>query len=91
MKIGLIELSLIQFVMYMAIYLLNSYVGIMLCLVMAPIFLFILIVSLIAEFFDRSKVPALYYKFMLTGVIIPLIVLITGITLDPGALDWLNE
>jgi quinol-cytochrome oxidoreductase complex cytochrome b subunit len=75
----------------MGVYMLDNYTGIMLCLVMAPIFLFILIVALIAELLDRSKVPRLYYKFMITGVIVPILVLIIGVTVDPGALDWLSE
>jgi len=90
-KIGLLELILIQFIIYMGIYLLNSYVGIMICLVMAPICFFTLIVSLISELLDRSKVPKLYYKFMVTGFIIPLIILLVGLTLDPNALDWMTD
>ena len=91
MKVGLLELILIQFIIYMGIYMMDNYTGIMLCLVMAPIFLFILIVALISELLDKSKVPRLYYKFMISGVIMPLLVLFIGVTMDPGALDWLSE
>ena len=91
MKIGLLELILIQFIIYMGLYLLNSYIGIMICVVMVPICFFTLIVSLISELLDRSKVPTLYYKFMITGFIIPLIILVIGLTLDPNALDWMAD
>lgn len=91
MKIGLPELILIQFIFYMALFFMNSYVGLLICLVMAPIFFFILVISLLAELFDRSPVPRSYYLFMASGVVVPLVVLFIGVTMDPHALDWVNE
>ena len=91
MKIGLLELILIQFIIYMGLFFMSSYIGLLICLVMAPIFFFVLIISLLAEIFDRSKVSRSYYTFMLSGVIVPIVVLMIGLSLDPHALDWLNE
>ncbi|MEE9372672.1 MAG: hypothetical protein V3V00_06425 [Saprospiraceae bacterium] len=91
MKIGLPELILIQFIIYMGLFLMSSYIGLLICLVMAPIFFFVLIISMLAEVFDRSPVSRSYYTFMASGAIIPLIVLFIGVTMDPHALDWLNE
>lgn len=75
----------------MGLFLMSSYIGLLICLVMAPIFFFVLVISLLAEIFDRSKVSRLYYFFMASGVLVPIIVIIIGISLDPHALDWLNE
>ena len=91
MKVKLPELILIQFILYMALFMMSRYVGLLICLVMTPIFLFVLIISLLAELFDRSTVPKSYYTFMASGVVVPVIVIIIGIMLDPHALDWLNE
>lgn len=91
MRLRLPELILIQLIFYIGIYLMSSYIGIMICLVMAPIFLFVLVISLIAEVLDRSKVSKTYYAFMFSGFIIPLIVLIFVVISDPNALKWLEE
>ena len=91
MSIKLPELILIQFIIYFGIYLLDNYIGIMICLVMSPIFLFVLIISLLAELLDRSTVPKSYYLFMLSGFLIPLVVIVVAIILDPNALKWLEE
>ena len=91
MKIRIPELILIQFIIYLALYLLNHYIGIMLCLVMAPIFLFVLLISLIAEWLEKSAVSRSYYWFMLTGFLVPLFVLVLTIVMDPNALKWLTE
>ncbi len=91
MKIGLPEIILFQLLVYSTIYFFNAYVGFLLCVVIPVIALAIVILSVIVEAVERSKVPAKYYQWMITAVICPIIVLILFLLMDPGALAWLNE
>lgn len=91
MKIGNIELFLIQIIIYTTIYLLNAYIGFLVCLVLGCISAALLILSLIFEMVDRSKVPKSYYFFMLNSAIAAFLVLFAFSVLVHGSFDWMQE
>ncbi len=90
MKLGILELSLIQIIMYSLIWLVNSYLGFLLCLIIGSIAAALLILSLILEVIEKSKVPKSYYRFMLSAVLCPSIVMVTFIALYPDAMSWMQ-
>lgn len=90
MRLSLSELSLIQVIFYSLIFLSNQYAGFLICAVATVISAAILLVSLIVELVDRSKVPRYYYRFMLSAVICPLLVLIIFVSFYPDALSWMD-
>ena len=55
---------------------------------MTVIFTGILIVAVIAEMIEKSKVPRSYFYFMLGSILIPLIVGFIFIGLMGGDLEW---
>jgi len=57
---------------------------------MAPIFFFVLMISLLAEAFERSRISKTYFAFMISGCLVPLAVLLFVVVLDPSALKWLE-
>ena len=65
MGIGQLEIFLFQLIIYSLIYLVDSYVGFLVCLILGVIAFALLVLSLIFELVDRSKVPKSYYYFML--------------------------
>ena len=69
MRIGLPELILVQLILYAGLWLISPYVGFMLSMIVATISAAILVISLIMELVDRSKVPKIYFRFMLTAVL----------------------
>ena len=91
MRIGILEISLLQVIFYSTIYLIDSYIGFMLCLTIACIAGAILLLSLIFEMIEKSKVPRMYYYFILSAMVIPAVVLVLFTTLMTGANNWMNE
>ena len=91
MKLGYIEVLLIQMILYGLVYLLNPYIGFMLCLIIAVIAAALLLLSLVVELVERSKVPRAYYLYMITAIVAPLVVL-GGFSLGVnGTFDWMKE
>lgn len=89
-KIRPIEIFLIEFIIYSLLWLWNDYVASMLTVVMTAICFFILIVSLLAELVERSKVPRWYYYFMAISVAAPIIVALTFIYFMGADFEWMS-
>jgi len=90
-NIGILEICLVQFIFYSIFWLTNEYLATLLTTIMVPMLLAILIISLIAEFIDKSKVPRSYFKVMAVSVVIPLIVAFVFVSLFGGHLEWVTE
>ncbi len=88
--LSMTEVFLIQAVFYIVAWLLNDHAATILTLSFAAIALFILVISLIAEVFDRSKVPRWYFWVMVISVLTPLIIGAFFLTLKNGTLDWMT-
>jgi len=58
---------------------------------MVPIFFFILVVAVIAELIERSKVPKRYFGIMLMSVCIPLAIAVITFIAFEGTYSWLQE
>ena len=85
-----IEIFLIQFTIYLAVWLYDDYMGSLIGIVMAGIFMAILIISLIVEWIEPSKVPRSYFYGIAVSVIAPLIAMGIYLVLMQGV-DWMNE
>lgn len=72
--IGLTEVVIIQLILYVGLWLWSDYVASLLSIVFVPIFFALLLISLISELIERSKVPRKYYYFMISTIIIPIVV-----------------
>ena len=83
-----IEAFLIQIVAYLLIWLLNDYLAFILSFILGGIALFLYLVAKIVELVDRSRVPKVYYRFMVIGFVAPLIAGGLGLLLRNGP-SWL--
>ena len=69
----LAEIFLAETIVYVLLWLTNDYLATLLSVVFAGIFLFILLISLLAEWIERSGVPRSYYGFMVVSILSPLL------------------
>jgi len=89
-SIGIIEISLAQMIIYCLLWLSNPYLATLLTAIIVPIFTMLLIISLIAEYLDRSKVPKSYFKIMFLSILIPLFVGLFFYKANDGLFDWMQ-
>lgn len=81
---------LIEFIIFLSLWLIDDYIGTMLSATFVAISLFILLIALMAELLDRSKVPRLYFWLMAVSVIAPLVASAVYIGLFGVELDWMR-
>jgi len=89
--LGYTEITLIQCILWIGIWLADDYLGSLLTVILVPIFFFILLVSLIAELIERSKVPRKFFVLMMISTIIPMVIAALVFYLYEGAFDWLAD
>lgn len=82
----LLEITLGVLLVFLLLWQWYPYLAYLLTLIFASICFFVLVVSLIAEGLERSKVPRLFYYAMAVGFAVPMILL--GVQL---ALGWRLE
>lgn len=88
---GLLLSAMLQIIFYGLMWLWNDYFGTILTSMMVPIMLGILIVTLIAEVLDRSKVPRVYFWHIGVSIVIPIAVAIFFYIAFDGEFYWLDE
>jgi hypothetical protein len=84
-----LEIFLIQIIVYLLLWLWNDFVATLLSLSFAAIGLFVLIISIIAELIDRSKVPRWYFYVIIISVLTPILVGSLFMYIKQGSLDWM--
>ena len=73
-NIGLWELAIVQAILYTGLWLWNEYIASLVSIILVPIIFSILLISLISELIEKSKVPKVYFKFMIISIITPIII-----------------
>ncbi len=90
-RIGLIEFILIQLIVYTAIWMLSEYIGFFITLTFPVLVTAVLLISLIAEWIEPSRVPRLFFKFLFAAILTPLIVLAFFTALHNGHWGWMDQ
>jgi predicted Na+-dependent transporter len=75
----------------MGLWLTSEYTATLVTVVMVPIFLGILVVSIISELIERSKVPKKYFQFLIVSIIIPIIIGLFFLSIYGGKMDWMEK
>ncbi len=73
-RIRPIEIFLIQCAIYLGLWFYDEYTGLLCSVIFAGIFLAILIISVIVEKIEPSKVPKSYFYAMFVSVLAPILV-----------------
>lgn len=71
LRLSLLEIFLLQIVVWFGMWLLNDYLAALLTLILGAIVSAVLIIALISEAMERSKVPRRYFYIMLVSVAAP--------------------
>ncbi len=85
-----VEIFLAQVVVYLFLWVTNSYLALILSAIFAGICLLIFLVSLVVEAVERSRVPRWYYYFMIASTLAPLLAMGVYFLLG-GDFSALNE
>jgi len=71
---GIIEISLVQIIFYSALWLVDDYFALLVSVILTVILFAVLVISIISELLERSKVPMSYFKMLGISILIPIVV-----------------
>lgn len=91
MRVSLFEIFLFQVVLYGALWLYDEFMASFMCISIPIIVLVILIISLLAELFEPSRISRKYFWIMGISIVVPLIVGLGFYMMYDGKLDWLTH
>lgn len=89
-KLHSLEILLAQVVLYLLLWIYDDYLASLLSLIIGSIMLFILIISLIVEWVERSNVPRWYFYLLVVSVIAPLIAALAYLFIS-GGVGWMDK
>lgn len=90
MKLRNFEWFLIQLVFYFILWLINDYTATLVSVIFMVIFAAILIVALISELIEPSKVPRSYFWFMVISILAPILAGLIFLIIIGGDLNWIK-
>ena len=88
--LSMTEVFLIEAIIYIAMWMWDEYVATIMTLSFSSIALFVLVISLISELIERSKVPRWYFTYMLISILTPLIIGAFFWVLNNGSFPWMK-
>ena len=91
LRLSLFEIFLLQTIAWLGIWLLNDYIAALLTLIIGAIVSVVLIIALIAEAIERSKVPGRYFQVMSLSILSIVASAVIYVTLLGGQLDFLTR
>lgn len=88
-KIVIAQIGLAQIAVYILLWLWNEYTASLFSLIFGAIFLFLLLISIIVEFIEPSKVPRWYFGIMAVSVAAPILAALIYVGIN-GRPEWLS-
>ena len=90
MRVSLFEIFLIQVILYSVIWLTNDYVASYMSVVIPAICAAVLIVAIISEYIEPSRISRKYFWFMGISIATPLLVGALFMAINGGYLEWME-
>ena len=90
-RLGLLEIFLLQVIVYAVIWLWDEYVATYVCIVIPAVIGAALLLSLIVELIEPSKVPRRFFTILFISVLAPIITGVAFVLLYQGNLTWLDQ
>lgn len=90
-RLSLLEIFLLETVVWLGLWLLNDYIAALLTLILGAIVSAVLIIALLSEAIERSKVPKQYFQIMAISVLCMIVAAGIYVTLFGGHLDFLTK
>lgn len=91
MRIGIIEIILLESICFAGLWLWDDYVAFVLTLTITSIIVAVLLISLFAEKVERSKVPRKFFWHLFWSIFPPIIIGILYTFLIQGDFAWLKD
>ncbi|TNE49223.1 MAG: hypothetical protein EP344_18320 [Bacteroidetes bacterium] len=91
LNLSLLEIFLLEVVCWLGLWLLNDYLATLLTLIITAIVFTILIIALLSELIERSKVPRKYFWVMGLSVLAPTLAALTYILIFGGQFSFLEK
>jgi hypothetical protein len=90
-RLSLLEIFLLETVVWLVMWLINDYMATLLTLIIGAIVLAVLLLALISEAIERSKVPRRYFHVMGLSVLAPVVAALMYQVLFGGHLNFLSN
>ncbi len=90
-KPSLMELFFAQLVVWVLLWLINDYVAMLLTITIAAVVFAVLLVAIMAEWIERSRVPVAYFYIMGQSLLAMILAACTYIYIIGGSLDFLQK
>lgn len=90
-RLSLLEIFLLEVVVWLGLWLFDDYLATLLTLVVVAIVLAVLIIALMAEAIERSKVPRKYFYVMLLSIVAPVVAGVLYLSIFGGRLAFLEK
>ena len=90
MKLSVLEIALVQVIVYAGLWLWNDYIASYMTIVLPAIILAILLISIIVELIEPSRISRKYFVIMGISVVIPLLTGLLFLWISGGRLSWLE-
>lgn len=84
LRLSLFEIFLLQTIIWLALWLISDYVAALLTLIVGAIVSAVLIIALISETLERSKVPKKYFQVMALSILSIILSAIIYVSLSSG-------
>jgi hypothetical protein len=90
-RLSLLEVFMLELVIWLGLWLMNDYIATLLTLIVTAIISAVLLIALISEIMERSKVPKKYFQIMAISIVAPLISAAMYMLLFGGKLNFLDK
>lgn len=90
-RLSLLEVFLLEVVVWLGLWLLNDYLATLLTLILCAIVSAVLLIALIAEAIERSKVPRRYFYIMGLSAVAPIFSAGLYLFIFGGSLSFLER
>lgn len=90
-RLSLLEIFLLQTIAWLGLWLLSDYIAALLTLIIGAIVSAVLIIALISEAIERSKVPKMYFQVMALSIFSMVLAAVMYTTLLGGHFDFLKQ
>jgi hypothetical protein len=90
-RLSLLEIFLLETVVWLVMWLVNDYMATLLTLIIGAIVLAVLLLAIISEAIERSKVPRRYFYVMGLSVLAPVVAALMYQVLFGGHLNFLSN
>jgi hypothetical protein len=89
-RLKVFEIFLLQVIVYIALWLWNDFIASYMSLVFCSILVFVLVISIIADLLEPSRIGRKYFYAMGVSIFAPILVAAFFVLLQKGELAWMQ-